>query len=148
MPHLGGVIVSQPVCEVLESDPDYVFRHGYTYSGHPVAAAAAAANIDLIERDNLVDCAARIGKRFSSGLRSLLDGGLDEVRGVAGVWAAKLTGGDDPERGLAVRDKMLELGVIARPLGDSIAFCPPLIITDEQIDRCIEALGEALRSVD
>ena len=51
---LGGVIINRKVCDVLESDPDFTFMHGYTYSGHPAASAAAIANINIIEDEGLV----------------------------------------------------------------------------------------------
>ena len=65
---MGGVLVSRSVCDLFEEDPDFVFMHGYTYSGHPAACAAAIANIDLIEKEGLVERAKHIGKRISQGL--------------------------------------------------------------------------------
>ncbi|GIR37882.1 MAG: hypothetical protein CM15mP49_32670 [Actinomycetota bacterium] len=68
---MGGVLVSRTVCDLFEQDPDFVFMHGYTYSGHPAACAAAIANIDLIEKEGLVERAKHIGKRISRALRHL-----------------------------------------------------------------------------
>jgi len=144
---LGGVIVSRDVCAVLEADPDYVFRHGHTYSGHPAAAAAGLANIDIIEREGLVERATHIGERISAGLHALAgDGEIASVRGVGAIWAAQLNT-TDPAHTVAVRDTMLDLGVVARPIGDSIAFCPPLVIDDDDTDKLVDVLGEALRRV-
>jgi len=141
---LGGIIMSRAVADVLESDPDYVFRHGYTYSGHAAAAAAAIANINVIEREGLVERANHIGERMSAGLVALRgDGAIQDVRGVGAIWAAKI-GTEYPETS-AIRDRMLDLGVIARPIGDSIAFSPPLIISDEDVDLCVDALATALK---
>lgn len=146
---MGGVILDRHVCEVLESDPRFLLRHGYTYSGHPTAAAAAIANIDIIDRDGLLGRADAIGARFSAGLRSLHDDGqLSGVRGIGGIWAARLpSGATTAQRTVAVRDAMLDMGVIARPIGDSIAFCPPLVIDDTDIDRCVDVLADALVKV-
>lgn len=145
---MGGVIVGRSVCDVLESDPDFLFRHGYTYSGHPAAAAAAIANIDVIEDEGLVERADHVGERLSAGLRALVgDGELGGVRGIGAIWGAQLPAGTDYERSVAVRDHMLDNGVIARPIGDTIAFCPPLVIDDDDIDRCVDVLADALRAV-
>ncbi|MEQ8840092.1 MAG: aminotransferase class III-fold pyridoxal phosphate-dependent enzyme [Acidimicrobiales bacterium] len=138
---IGGVICSRRVCAVLESDPAFILRHGYTYSGHPAACAAALANIDIIEREGLVARARHIGDRFSAGFDALVsDGVLHDYRGTAGVWAARLP---DEADALPVRDAMVEAGVIVRGVVDSIIYCPPLVIDDADIDRCIDALATA-----
>ena len=142
---LGGVIVSRDVCDVLEADPDYILRHGHTYSAHPASCAAALVNIDIIEREGLADRANHIGERLSAGLQALADdGSIREVRGVGAIWAARLNN-DDLATTVAVRDRMLDLGVVVRPIGDSIAFCPPLIMSDEDVDTMVDALAQALR---
>ena len=141
---MGGVILSRAVCDQLEADADYVFRHGFTYSGHPAGAAAAIANIDIIERDGLVDRAKMIGERFSKGLSALTaDGNLSGYRGVGALWAAKLAEGTEYPETVAVRDAMLDLGVVCRPIGDSLAFCPPLVIEDADIDKMLDVLAAA-----
>jgi putrescine---pyruvate transaminase len=139
---LGGVVVAPAVLEALGHDPDLVLRHGHTYSGHPAACAAALTALHLTEAEGLLDRADVIGERLSKGLQSLLnDGRVAEVRGEGAVWAVGLATGDAP----AVRDRMLEHGVISRPIGaDTLAFSPPLVTTDEQIDRCLLALDAAL----
>jgi len=144
---LGGVVLSRAVCNVLEADPEYLLRHGHTYSGHTGAAAACLANIDLIERERLVDRANHIGIRLSSGLKKLVvNGDIREVRGVGALWAARLNN-DDTETTTKIRDHMLDLGVIVRPLYDSIAFCPPLVMDDADIDHMIYVLAQAIREV-
>ena len=127
---------------MLESDPTYTLRHGHTYSGHPSACAAGLVAMDITQREGLPDNAPKIGARLSAGLRELVDEGrIAEARGDGAVWAAGLHGDDAVE----VRDRMLAEGVIPRPIGTkSLAFCPPLVATDEQIDRCVEALAAAL----
>jgi adenosylmethionine-8-amino-7-oxononanoate aminotransferase len=140
---LGGVIASRRVCDVLESDANYLLRHGYTYSGHPTSCAAGVATLAVYEQDDLFERAPVIGKLLSDGLRSLADdGALAGVRGVGAVWAAELAADIDP---YAVRDSMLASGVIARPLTNAIAFCPPLVITDAEVGRVVDALATALR---
>lgn len=143
---LGGVLVGAAVRDPLEADPAFVLRHGYTYSGHPVAAAAAMANLDIIERERLADRAAGIGEVLEKGLGTLVDGTrVCDVRGTMGIWALGL-GEELPAP--VLRDKMLEFGVIARPIGaGALAFCPPLVVTDEQLERCVDGTREALAAL-
>ncbi|GIS34700.1 MAG: aspartate aminotransferase family protein [Acidimicrobiaceae bacterium] len=144
---MGGVLVSRSVCDLFEEDPDFVFMHGYTYSGHPAACAAAIANIDLIEKEGLVERAKHIGKRISQGLEALKsDGLLSEVRGVGAIWAGQIEGATT-EQGLAVRDKMTEKGVICRAINGALAFCPPLIIEDQDIDHMIDIAEQAINEI-
>jgi adenosylmethionine-8-amino-7-oxononanoate aminotransferase len=142
---VGGVVVGPRVRAPLEADDSWYLRHGYTYSGHPAACAGALANIDILEREALCDRAPKIGQRLGDGLRSLVDKGvLATARGDGAMYAAVMPDGNDP---YAVRDRMLDAGVIARPLGaNAIAFCPPLVITDDQIDESVAALESALTS--
>ena len=141
---LGGVIVGSKVREVLESDPAFVLKTGYTYSGHPTVCAAALANIDILEREGLLERATAIGERLSAGLTALAaDGQVAEVRGRGAVWAVGL---HPHQSALTVRDRMLHLGVITRAIAEhSNTFCPPLVMTDEEIDRVVDALATATR---
>jgi adenosylmethionine-8-amino-7-oxononanoate aminotransferase len=139
---LGGVFVGRTVRDSLESDPTYVLKTGYTYSGHPTSCAAGLANLAIMERENLLGEVKRIGARLGDGLRALADDGIvDHARGDLGVWAAAMK----PEQNaMPIRDRMLQLGVITRAIGDhSLTFCPPLVITDSEIDRIIDALATA-----
>ena len=139
----AGAVLSRKVVEPFETDPDWMLRHGYTYSGHPTASAASLANLDVLA-DGLLDRATKVGARLSEGLRSLeADGTIAEVRGAGALWAARLNEGAEA---VPVRDAMLERGVIPRPIGDAIAFCPPLVITDEEVDRCVDVLAEVVNS--
>ena len=142
---LGGVLVGRAIREPLEADDEFILRHGHTYSGHPTACAAALANIAVLRNENLYARAELIAERLGGGLHKLAaDGTLRGVRGEGGIWAAVL-----PE-GVAladVRNAMQADGVIARPLGtDTIAFCPPLVISDEDMDRCVDTLARSIAS--
>ncbi len=140
---LGGVIVNRAVCDVLESDPDYVLRHGYTYSGHPTSCAAGVAALKVYEEEGLFERAGVIAKLLGEGLQALVeDGTLVSKRGAGGIWAAEVAAEVDVVK---VRDTMLAQGVIARPLVNAIAICPPLVITDDELGRVIDALAVALR---
>jgi putrescine aminotransferase len=141
---LGGVFVGRRVRAALEADPGYILRHGYTYSGHATACAAAHANLDIFEREDLIDRARGVGERLGGGLQSLAaDGVIAAARGVGAIWAAQLP----PDRDVnAVRARLLELGVISRAMPpDTIPFCPPFVATDADIDRIVDALATALR---
>ncbi len=140
---LGGVFLGSRVRAGLEANPDYFMRHGFTYSGHASACAAAMVNIDIIEREGLVERANHVGGRLSAGLEALAaDGSIDRIRGIGAVWAAVLR---PDQSSVAVRDQMLhDSGVIVRALNtDILTFCPPLVITDDQIDRVVDALAKA-----
>ncbi len=143
---LGGVLVGPAVRGPLEADPAFVLRHGHTYSGHPVACAAGVAAVGLLQEEALPERAPAIGRRLSGGLRDVADRGLvAEVRGDGAVWAVGMHPGVDA---VAVRDAMLERGVIVRAIGEAtLSFCPPLVITDDQIDACVAALDGALQEV-
>jgi putrescine aminotransferase len=140
---LGGVLVGSRVRQPLEADPGYVLRHGYTYSGHPTACAASLVNLDILEREGLAGRADAIGQRLQEGLTPLVQTGLvAAMRGVGGMRALVLAPGGSAT---AVRDDLLGRGVIARPIGDDIvAFCPPLVITEEDLDHVVEAVEEAI----
>jgi len=137
---LSGVTVSLSVCSELE-EPGFLLRTGYTYSGHQASCAAGIANIELMEAEGLVDRVDSIGERLRAGLTALEgDGLLESWRGMGAIYAAEL--GRDA---VPARDKMLEAGVIVRPMGTCLAICPPLVITDDEIGHIIDAMADALR---
>ncbi len=139
---LGGVVVGPRVRAALEADPAFWLRTGHTYSGHPTCTAAGLATLDVYESDGLIERGAVVGKLLGEGLLALAaDGTIASARGEGAVWAAELPEGVDA---LAVRDRMLDAGVICRPLGTAVAFCPPLIITEAEIAQCLDALAGAL----
>jgi adenosylmethionine-8-amino-7-oxononanoate aminotransferase len=141
---LGGVLVGRRVRQALEADETFILRHGYTYSGHPTACAAGLAVLDVMRKEGLLERAAMIEERLSTGLAGLVAAGLlAGDRGAGAMRAAILPPGRDA---VVVRDDMLAGGVIARPIGaDVIAFCPPLVIDEAGVDRCVEALEDALK---
>ena len=139
---LGGVFVGNAVRKPLEADPDFFLRHGYTYSGHASACVAALVNLEIIEREGLRDRATVIGKRIGDALKALAqDGVIDHARGDGAVWAAGLHA---TQSNVKIRDRMLELGAITRAINaDTNTFCPPLVITDSQLDKLLDAFAKA-----
>lgn len=143
---IGGVLVGRAVRDVMESDDTRVLRHGFTYSGHPSACTAALANLDIIDREGLADRAPWIGDRISAALRDLVADGLAAgVRGEGAVWGLAM---NDGISAVAVRNEMLQHGVIPRPIGDhTVAFCPPLVIGEDDLELMNAATRSALESV-
>ena len=143
---LGGVVVGEAVLDVIEAEPTFILRHGFTYSGHPTACMAALENTAILLEENLFDRVPAIAEHIGGGLARLVDQGvLESSRGVGGIWAGVVPEG---VAAVAVRNAMLERGVIVRPIGASIiAFCPPLVTTDAQLLHCIAALEGAIADV-
>jgi adenosylmethionine-8-amino-7-oxononanoate aminotransferase len=144
---LGGVVVGPRLREWVEADDEYLFTHGNTYSGHPTCCAAGLANLEILAREQLPERAARAGRRLREGLEQLLGGfGVSEVRGEGLMLAVGL---EPSVAAGSVVEGMLERGVIARPMpyANSVAYSPPLIISDEEVDELIGATREALGEV-
>lgn len=132
-----------------------VFGHGYTYTGHPVACAAALKALEIYERDNLFARAAKMGAHLQSRLSEFAQHELvGEVRGKGLIGAIELVAnketrqsfGDGAVGAFAQRACQQE-GLLLRAVsGSSIAFCPPLVIEEQQIDEMVEKFGRALAS--
>ena len=140
---LGGVFVGPKPTAALESDPNFFLRHGFTYSGHPTACAAGIKNLEIMRREGLVQRATHVGDRLSAGLKALAaDGSIDHVRGLGAMWAAGLK---PDQNAMTMRDQMFDSGVVCRALNaDSLLFCPPLVTTDAQVDRILDAVVAAI----
>jgi adenosylmethionine-8-amino-7-oxononanoate aminotransferase len=140
---LGGVVVARSVADPLEAAEGLLLRHGHTYSGHPSACVAGLASLAITEREGLLERAGAIGKRLGDGLRAVAaDGSVAEARGEGAVWAVSLHDDRDVN---TVRDAMRGRGVIVRAVPPNhLTFCPPLVISDDEIDRCVDALVGAL----
>lgn len=132
------------------------FGHGFTYSGHPVCAAVALRNLELMEERDVFTHAGLVGERLQERLAVLADHPLvGEVRGVGLIAAVELvqnkaTRSPFPAQqavGAQVAARCEEHGLILRALGDSIAICPPLIITTDQVDELVSKLETALNEV-
>lgn len=140
---LGGVICGPQINDALLADPQFFLRTGYTYSGHASVCAAALKNIEIMERENLVARAQHVGARIEDGLSALADDGtLTGCRGAGAIWAGKLPEGLDAT---VIRDRMIRSGVIARAIPGVIAFCPPLVITDSQIDQVLDVFAATVQ---
>jgi putrescine aminotransferase len=139
---MGAVLVHDRVVDLLEGT---AFRHGFTYNGHPVGAAVALANLQIIESENLLRRAAVTGQRMLERLQPALElEGVREVRGVGLMLGVEV----DAERDTAsVAQRALERGVVVRASGQKIVMSPPFVIEDEQADRVVDVLLEELRGL-
>jgi putrescine aminotransferase len=154
---LGGIGVSDAVREAIDGvPPGKRWMHAFTYSGHPACCAVALKNIEILERERLLDRAATSGARMLEKLRTLesLDG-VGDVRGL-GMMAAVEVVADKATRqlfpsdvGIAQRltDALLDRGLYTRVAMDCICLAPPLVTTDAQIDRIVAIVGETVSSV-
>jgi 4-aminobutyrate--pyruvate transaminase len=140
--------VYQPVAE--ESDKIGTFGHGYTGSGHPVGAAVALENIKIIEERDLVGNAAKLSPLFVERLTALTGNPLvKEMRGIGLIGALELKQQGDAVgvAGAAMSAACMERGLIVRNLGDTVALCPPLIITEAQLNELFDIYADALASL-
>ena len=159
---LSGCMVSEKVWRTIvdEGGAKYgVFGHGYTYSAHPIGAAVGLANLDLLERERLVNAAATHGAYMQSRLRAAFgDHPLaGDVRGLALIGGVEFVARKDPAQafdaklGVAGRivKEALARGVISRalPSSDTIAFSPPLVISESEIDTLVGGMRDATDSV-
>jgi putrescine aminotransferase len=150
---LGGVVVGARVQEPFWRGEGILFRHGYTYSGHATACAAALANLDILERERLVERVAELEPVFAEKVHSLGDHSLvGETRAIGLTAAVELEpAAVEHEPGLADRVVALarEHGVLTRSLrGCALHLSPPFIIEPEQIDAVVDGLRRALDSIE
>jgi beta-alanine--pyruvate transaminase len=147
---LGGVLVKDNIYQTFMSaqGSGMEFFHGYTYSGHPLACAAALATLDTYEQESLFTIPQ--AKYFEEGVHSLK--GLPHVvdcRNLGLIGAIELASrpGAPSERGYEVFEKCWDRGVFVRPVGDSVAFCPPLIAEKKHLDQMFGTVAEVLKTV-
>lgn len=138
---MGAVLIGPRVMQMLDGT---AFRHGFTYNGHATGAAVALANLDIIDREELLDRAVETGDAMLSALKPLeaLDV-VAEVRGVGLMLGIELVEGDAAQVQAGCRRR----GVIVRATGQKIVLSPPLVIERDQADRVVEALHAELRAL-
>ena len=152
---ISATIISAPIFEamVAESDKIGLFAHGFTYSGHPVAAAVAVETLKIYEERAILDHVRAVVPHFQERLRRLGAHPLvGEARGVGLVGGLELVSDKrskeafDPALGIGglAYELAQEEGLIIRALGDTLGICPPLIVSDAEIDQLFDRLGTAL----
>lgn len=152
---ISAVMVSQQIHEAMAANSGRIgtFGHGYTYSGHPVAAAVALETLKVYEDEGILARTRELAPRFAEGLAVQAERRIvGNMRAVGLIGALELMA-DGPARtpfdpalkaGYQVAQYALEEGLIVRAMGDTVALCPPLIITPAEMDEMFARLGRAL----
>jgi len=152
---LGGVGVSDDIFDVM-AEPNQIFMHGFTYSGHPVACAVALRNIQIIEDENLPANAGEVGPYMIDELSKLLERPyVGNVRGKGLMMLVEFVANKETKEKLSpslnAGSRLLaatrKRGVVVRASNDNLVLSPPLIITKEQADEVIGVVGDALEEV-
>ncbi|MEZ5464740.1 MAG: aspartate aminotransferase family protein [Lysobacteraceae bacterium] len=149
---MGGVIADQKIYDTFMQGPDYAVElfHGYTYSGHPLAVAAAHATLDILVEDGIPQRFAEVGKRLEAGVHSLRgEPNVIDIRNYSAAAAFDLTpiDGKPGLRAIRLFEDALKRGFLIRFTGDTIALAPPAISADDEIDALIEAMRASIRAV-
>ena len=150
---MGGVIAAPPIAEPFWEPGAGPWRHGYTYSGHATVAAAALANLDIMEREALPERALKLETPLFEALRPLADHELvEDVRGGVGLLAAVNLGqdlvADDPSLPGRVGAACRKAGLLIRPLvAGALAVSPPLVIGEEHIAEIADGFRAGLEAV-
>ena len=147
---MGAVLAKSEIYDAFMTGPSEMieFFHGYTYSGHPLAAAAGCATLDVYLGEGLFDRARSMEGIFGDALHSLKgEPNVIDVRNIGLIGAVELAPieGQPTTRAIDVFRTCYDNGVIIRTTGDTLAFSPPLIIKDNQIDKFIETVRAALQ---
>jgi 4-aminobutyrate---pyruvate transaminase len=153
---ISAVLISPQLSEIIEHESGKIgtFGHGFTYSGHPVASAVALKTIEIYQERDVMGHAARVSPHFQSHIARLADHPLvGEAVGVGLIGAIELVADKKTKMNFEVAKAVApaiarfaeDEGVIVRPLiGDRIAFCPPLVIKQTEIDELFMRFGKAL----
>jgi len=154
---LGGIGVSDAIRDVINHVPPAKrWMHAFTYSGHPTCCAVALRNIRILQEEGLVTRAAELGTRFAARLAGLsgIDG-VGHVRSLGLIGAVEVVADKTtkalhaPERQMTPRltDALLERGLYTRVVLDCICIAPPLVITEAELDRLVDIIGDAVTAV-
>ena len=151
---LGGIQISDEIRETMESAAETeAYMHGYTYSGHAMACAVGLKNLEIMEAENYPARAKQLGQRLFDGLKTLLEFPfVGDVRGLGLVYGVEIvsnkeTKAADPAMATRIFKAAQERGLRSRPLGNTLAFAPPLAINEEEVDEIVKRLGAAMDGV-
>jgi len=149
---MGAVVTSNGIYDtIVDASPAGIeLFHGYTYSGHPLASAAAIATLDLHRAEDLPGRAAAMEPYWQGAIHALHDApGVVDVRDLGLVGAVELAprAGAPGARAMEVFRRCFDRGVLVRVTGDIIAMSPPLIVENHHVDRIVETLREAVGAV-
>jgi beta-alanine--pyruvate transaminase len=147
---MGAVVASQKIHDAFMTGPEHLieFFHGYTYSGHPLACAAALGTLDTYADEGLLTRGAQMAPTFESAVHSLRDlPHVIDVRNIGLVGGIELApmAGEPGKRAFSVFLDCWEKGLLIRTTGDTIALSPPLIIENKHIDQIVGTLSDAIK---
>ncbi|SDH71340.1 beta-alanine--pyruvate transaminase [Pseudomonas benzenivorans] len=146
---MGAVLVDETIFEAFMQGPDGIeLFHGYTYSGHPVACAAALATLDIYQRDGLFDSAIELEGYWQDALHSLRDlPNVIDIRAIGLVGGVQLAPSAEGvgKRGYQVFEQCFHNDLMVRVTGDTLAMSPPLIVENAQIDSLVDKLADAIQ---
>jgi beta-alanine--pyruvate transaminase len=150
---MGAVFSQRKIYDAFMQGPENSIElfHGYTYSAHPVACAAALATQEIYAQEGLLTRAASLSAQWENAVHSLRGAPhVIDIRNFGLIGAVELEPrqGKPGARGFDVFQKCFERGVMLRQTGDTIAMAPPLVIESKQIERIVETLGAAIRETD
>ena len=151
---MGGVLAAGFVYDAFmaRSQGQIELFHGYTYSAHPLACAAALATLDVFAEENLLERTRRMAPYWEQALHSLKGTRhVADIRNIGLLGAVDLAPHPDApsgSRGKALNNVCFERGVLVRNSGDTLLFSPPLVISEEQIDQIVAAVRAALETIE
>jgi adenosylmethionine-8-amino-7-oxononanoate aminotransferase len=153
---LGGIQISDAIRDTLETASESeAYLHGYTYSGHAMSCAVGLKNLEIMEKENYPQRAKELGRRLLEGLQTLKEFSfVGDVRGLGLVCGVEIVASADKESKTpdpAMTTKIFkaaqEIGLRTRPLGNTLAFSPPLSINEEEVDEIVKRLGAAMDGI-
>lgn len=150
---MGAVFVKKEIHDAFMTGPEHLieFFHGYTYSGNPIASAAAIATLDTYKEEGLLTRGAELAGYWEDALHSLKDAPhVIDIRNIGLVGAIELRSidGQPSKRAFSAFVKAFEKGVLIRTTGDIIALSPPLIVEKGQIDEIVDCVRSVLQAID
>jgi beta-alanine--pyruvate transaminase len=150
---MGAVFVKKEIHDAFMTGPEHMieFFHGYTYSGNPIACAAALGTLDTYKEEGLLTRGEELAPYWEDALHSLKgEPNVIDIRNIGLIGAIELAPipGSPTKRAFSAFVKAFERGALIRTTGDIIALSPPLIITKGQINELIDHVREVLRAVD
>lgn len=150
---MGAVFFQKAIYDAFMKGPEHVIElfHGYTYSGHPLAAAAGLATLDVYQQEGLLTRAGDLAGYWEVAMHSLRDARhVIDIRnlGLIGAIELETLSGQPTKRAFSTFLKCFEQGVLIRTTGDTIALSPPLIVEKSQIDQIVDTIRSALAQVE
>ncbi len=150
---MGAVFASSKIYDVFMNGPEHLIElfHGYTYSGHPLACAAALATLDVYAEEELLTRGTKMAAYWENALHALRDcKHVIDIRNIGLIGAVELEpiAGEPTKRAFTAFLKAYEKNILIRTTGDIIAMSPPLIISESQIDTLVGTLRDVLNNLD